>query len=215
MLTKEQLAEMFDLQEKLEIRISGKDWKKEGHNYPLCIFMECTEIIDHCGWKHWKDIDKPVDYDAIAMEVVDIWHFGMAFMLAHPKFNLDQIYEAIVDANEELANQPDRTLIDLCLGLSFAPYATNTFPLGNFIALMDSIDMDFDKLYTLYVSKNILNWFRQDHGYKTGKYNKVWHGREDNEHLYEICAELGDELTAERLRNALEFRYTGQMTIEV
>jgi hypothetical protein len=40
------------------------------------------------------------------------------------------------------------------------------------------------------VGKNVLNFFRQDHGYKEGTYIKVWGGREDNEHLVEICARL-------------------------
>ena len=36
------------------------------------------------------------------------------------------------------------------------------------------------QLYRLYVGKNILNQFRQDHGYKEGNYIKVWNGEEDN-----------------------------------
>ena len=36
--------------------------------------------------------------------------------------------------------------------------------------------------------KNVLNFFRQDHGYKSGSYIKIWHGREDNEVLSEILA---------------------------
>ena len=56
--------------------------------------------------------------------------------------------------------------------------------------LMQLIDFDFDSLYRHYVGKNVLNFFRQDHGYKDGSYVKVWNGREDNEHLSELLAEL-------------------------
>ena len=54
----------------------------------------------------------------------------------------------------------------------------------------DLIEMDFDQLYRSYVGKNVLNFFRQDHGYKEGSYIKVWHGREDNEHLAELLPSL-------------------------
>ena len=50
--------------------------------------------------------------------------------------------------------------------------------------------MDVAELFELYVGKNVLNDFRQDHGYKTGDYRKLWQGREDNEHLIEALAEL-------------------------
>jgi len=50
--------------------------------------------------------------------------------------------------------------------------------------------MDFDQLYRTYVGKNVLNFFRQDHGYKDGSYVKTWHGREDNEHLAELLIAL-------------------------
>ena len=50
--------------------------------------------------------------------------------------------------------------------------------------------MDFDQLYVGYVGKNVLNFFRQDHGYQDGTYHKQWGGKEDNEHLVEIVSKL-------------------------
>ena len=50
--------------------------------------------------------------------------------------------------------------------------------------------MDFASLYTGYVGKNVLNFFRQDHGYKDGTYHKLWGNKEDNEHLVDIVATL-------------------------
>lgn len=44
-----------------------------------------------------------------------------------------------------------------------------------------------------YVSKNVLNIFRQEHGYKDGSYVKEWFGQEDNVHLVEISASLDPE----------------------
>jgi hypothetical protein len=36
------------------------------------------------------------------------------------------------------------------------------------------------------VGKNVLNFFRQDNGYKQGSYSKDWNGQEDNEVLVTI-----------------------------
>ena len=39
-------------------------------------------------------------------------------------------------------------------------------------------------------SSNVLNQFRQNNGYQSGEYRKLWQGREDNEHLVELLAAL-------------------------
>ena len=58
---------------------------------------------------------------------------------------------------------------------------------------MQHLDMAFDELYEIYVGKNVLNMFRQDHGYKDGSYIKIWQGREDNEHLADIMKTLDSD----------------------
>lgn len=205
MLTIEQLREMLELQEKLEVRIGGVDWREQGHDYALCVHMECAEIIEHWGWKHWKDTEKLPNKDAIAMEIVDVWHFLMAYMLLNEKIDVDALYKVIV---EPIDTEQDYDMIHLCIGISFAMFAENKIPFGNFLAMMSMVDMDLDQLYKLYISKNVLNWFRQDNGYKEGAYNKVWLGKEDNEHLQEICEALGNDLTARALYDELRVRYT-------
>jgi len=44
---------------------------------------------------------------------------------------------------------------------------------------------DFERLSTGYIAKNLLNQFRQTHGYAEGVYRKNWQGREDNHVLFE------------------------------
>jgi hypothetical protein len=61
---------------------------------------------------------------------------------------------------------------------------------SDFATVMNLIEMNFDALYRSYVGKNVLNFFRQDHGYKDGSYIKVWQGREDNEHLVDVVNQL-------------------------
>ena len=45
---------------------------------------------------------------------------------------------------------------------------------------MTACEMSWNDAYTQYVSKNVLNIFRQQHGYKEGTYIKIWNGEEDN-----------------------------------
>ncbi len=40
--------------------------------------------------------------------------------------------------------------------------------------------MSFEWLFKVYIGKNCLNQFRQDHGYKEGTYIKIWNDKEDN-----------------------------------
>ena len=74
---------------------------------------------------------------------------------------------------------------------------------------MHACDLSADALYRHYVGKNVLNFFRQDHGYQDGTYVKEWQGREDNEHLSELLESL-DAATSnfpEALYEALASRY--------
>src|SRR5262249_9061292 len=66
------------------------------------------------------------------------------------------------------------------------------------------------RLFREYVSKNVLNHFRQDHGYKTGEYRKTWDGREDNVHLAQLLESLStpDEELPDALYQALDECYS-------
>jgi hypothetical protein len=66
--------------------------------------------------------------------------------------------------------------------------------------------LSLDDLYQLYICKNVLNWFRQDNGYADGRYEKIWAGREDVEHMRELAQNL-DEFDGSSLYQALETRY--------
>ena len=66
--------------------------------------------------------------------------------------------------------------------------------------------LNLSALYNLYVGKNILNQFRQDHGYKEGTYIKIWNGKEDNVIMQRILDE-NKEITPEGLYEALKEAY--------
>ena len=69
--------------------------------------------------------------------------------------------------------------------------------------------MDFETLHVGYIGKNVLNFFRQDNGYKEGTYNKQWDGVEDNEHLVDIVSGLDSSAPdfADTLYQKMQERY--------
>jgi len=77
---------------------------------------------------------------------------------------------------------------------------------SEFFDLVSMSGLNLDTLYRLYVGKNILNQFRQDHGYKEGNYIKIWNGDEDNVVMKRIWEENSD-ITPEILYEKLEKVY--------
>jgi hypothetical protein len=69
-----------------------------------------------------------------------------------------------------------------------------------------SLNLKLSELYQLYIGKNILNQFRQDHGYKEGSYIKEWHGVEDNVVMQKLLNDKSD-ITPDELYQGLEKNY--------
>jgi dimeric dUTPase (all-alpha-NTP-PPase superfamily) len=193
---------MLDLQDSMNTRVNAS-WQDQGFEWYRAIWVECAELMDHYGWKWWKH--QAPDMEQVKLELIDIWHFGLSHLLQNkedPTVLLMEIQESFgTDKNDSF-----RDLLE-----SFAEYTlvNKDFSIPLFVALLEEVDMSFDDLYCGYVGKNVLNFFRQDHGYKDGTYIKVWDGREDNEHLVEIMAglELSDKEFTDNLYQALKLRY--------
>jgi len=78
--------------------------------------------------------------------------------------------------------------------------------IGQFWECVDAVGMSFDEVYRLYIGKNALNQFRQQHGYKEGTYKKVWNGKEDNVVMQEIL-NTNLDISYEKLLDMLEDIY--------
>jgi hypothetical protein len=93
--------------------------------------------------------------------------------------------------------------------LALSSLQSKSFSPVCFWELMLAAGLDFNALYSAYVGKNVLNFFRQDNGYQAGSYVKNWAGREDNEHLVELVAPLDNSAAdfADQVYVALELRY--------
>ena len=221
----EKLKIMFKLQQSLNDETNGKNWElgvtKNGKkiNWQRAIFMESAELIDSYPWKHWKSIDAKVDRENIKMESVDIWHFVMSEALRLNYLQnrkIGNLVDEVADSSafrDYLSNKRDsfETIYDEIAVVE--KFLALTLCKSDILALVDGFfevakvaNLTFDELYLLYIGKNILNRFRQQNGYKEGKYIKIWEAREDNEVLQNILKSNPD-ITPEHLYLELESEY--------
>ena len=196
---------MLEMQDAMNSHVN-RDWREAGNAWYRAIWTECAEMLDHYGWKWWKH-QRP-DLEQVRLELVDIMHFAMSDYLLQ---NDDNAAVAARIADE--LNTP-RSETDFHRAIETMARGTiehESMHFSDFANVMALIEMDFDQLFRLYVGKNVLNFFRQDHGYKDGSYVKVWHGREDNEHLSELLATLdsGSEGFRDDVYQGLAARYPG------
>jgi len=183
---KQQIKTMLELQDNMNRKVHA-DWRAQNFEWYRAIWVECAELLDHYGWKWWKK--QQPDRDQIALELVDIWHFGLSILLLK-EYSTEHISELLADG---FSSVPKCTAFPSDLETFTANTLINKdFDIAGFALLMKGIDMDFDQLYIGYVGKNVLNFFRQDHGYQEGSYHKQWGGKEDNEYLVEIVSRLDD-----------------------
>ena len=200
---KNKLQTMLDMQDAMNSRVNP-DWRQAKSEWYRAIWTECAEMLEHYGWKWWKH--QTPDLDQVRLELVDIFHFAMSDYLLR-EANIDAVVERITC---ELSEPTDMNDIPCAIeALAQSTIVNQSMHFSGFANVMQLIDMDFDQLYRLYVGKNVLNFFRQDHGYKDGSYIKVWNGLEDNEHLTELLNDLDSDSTEfkDRVYQGLESRY--------
>jgi dimeric dUTPase (all-alpha-NTP-PPase superfamily) len=214
-LSENQLQTMLELQDGMNSKVNTQ-WVAANNNWYRAIQVEGVEAIEHHGWKWWKK--QECDMAQLRMELVDIWHFilsaelqaqhgnqGLAKKSMLADINLFQKSVQFDGKYYVLSQMSLLEKLDVLSGLAAAK-RTN---LALFEALLEDCGMNWLNLFKQYVGKNVLNVFRQDHGYKTGSYIKIWHGREDNEHLVELLdtVEANSATVRDDLYAALKARY--------
>ncbi len=201
-------AAMIGLQEEMNVKVN-RSWRTAGYPWHRAIWTECAEMLEHVGWKWWKNLSAEPDIEQIRLEVIDIWHFGMSDLMGREVDN-NRLAARLADAYETGARHvEEKKLHDLIEAVAHHTLAQRSFDAKTFFALVRGVELDIDTLYRRYVGKNVLNFFRQDNGYKAGTYRKTWSGREDNEHLSEIIASLDADAASFRddVYRALAGRY--------
>lgn len=209
-----QLAAMLEMQDSMNAKVNPQ-WVAANYNWHRAINVEGVEAIEHHGWKWWKK--QECDMAQLRMELVDIWHFmlsaaiqqhGSVALAKHSMLaELDSEFPSLHFDNQHyvLAEMSLLDKLDLLAGLA----AARRTSLALFASILADCGMDWMALFKQYVGKNVLNFFRQDHGYKAGSYIKIWNGREDNEHLFEIieCVDPGAADVRAVIYQSLKSRY--------
>ncbi len=198
------LLKMLELQDAMNTRINS-EWRLAGNQWYRAVWIECAEMLDHYGWKWWKH-QKP-DMDQVILEIVDIWHFILSDLLEN-----SESPEAVAEALMAVFDS-DAAPVDIPAAIETLAEKTlqhRTADPQAFVSLMRSVSLDLDALYRGYIGKNVLNFFRQDHGYQDGSYHKLWGGREDNEYLVDAAASLNSDSASfqDDLYNALQEKYS-------
>ncbi len=200
---KQKLLAMLQMQNEMNTRVHPA-WRDQNYEWYRAIWVECAELMDHYGWKWWKK--QSPDRDQVVLELIDIWHFGLSSLLQR-----EQDEEKIA-ASLEAAMVADVPEQNFCRDVEVFAQQTLTskqFDPQLFSRLLGHMDISLDSLYRSYVGKNVLNFFRQDRGYKEGSYQKLWGGREDNLHLVEVLDSLDSNSPSYRedVYRALASRY--------
>ena len=198
MLLREQASTMLSLQMSMNAKVDP-DWLAARYPYLRAVAIEGAEAIEHHGWKWWKKQEK--DLPQLQMELIDIWHFILSEILLRNSGNVNASLAAlmilldsantqkIIDFDDQQYSIDELDLLTK-LELLIALSVVRRIELSLFQSIMSKCQIGWLDLYRQYVGKNVLNMFRQDHGYKDGSYQKIWNGREDNEYLVEIIGSL-------------------------
>lgn len=177
---KQQLLTMLQMQDDMNTKVHPQ-WREQGFEWHRAIWVELAEMLDHYGWKWWKH-QKP-DIEQVHLELIDIFHFGLSARLVSGQ----AVADIAADVEQELQHAETQASFAETIEVMVAnTLASKNFDVKTFAGLMQQTELSFDELFRHYVGKNVLNFFRQDHGYKTGEYIKVWNGKEDNEVLMEV-----------------------------
>lgn len=193
MSIKEKVRIMLELQDSMNTKVHPQ-WKDQNFPFYRAIWVECAELLDHYGYKWWKKQEP--NMEQVKLELIDIWHFGLSEMLMRfHKFSSSNIEDFIdkevtlgyefIELDPDFKRNVEHFSEDCIRTCQFDPF--------KFTQLLTNLGMSFDELYSGYIAKNVLNFFRQDNGYQEGTYTKRWNGKEDNEVLVEIMKELREE----------------------
>ena len=203
---------MVELQHQFNKQVA-EDYLDKNFNWNSAIIAESGELLDSLGYKWWKKQEP--DMENVKVEAIDLLRFVISDIL-QLNYNYEEsliasfIDETISEFEESFTSDiyekefEDEDLFGLVNILNY-----NEIPrFATLKIIFKKLDMSNEDVYIAYITKNCLNKFRQDNGYKDGSYIKVWNGKEDNVVAFEIANEWGaDEELFEQLYLDLETYY--------
>lgn len=211
-VTDNMLLDMLSYQTQLN-DVMKPDWRVTRMHYLRASSVEVGECHDHNAYKWWKK--QEVNLPQIQLELIDMTHFiisEIARAVNEPAKEGQALLDAwhkpepVIRFDEKdyvVAEQPT----EICLDLMGAMGYVGRFSFSLLRRLMDDFKLTGETWYNTYISKSVLNLFRQHNGYKTGEYIKVWSGREDNEFLAEEMETWTPDQGADELYRKMAILY--------
>ena len=203
-MNKAQLIEMLELQCGINAQVH-LNWPEQKFPWHLAIITEASEGIEHLSFKWWKK--SVINLEQAQLELVDVWHFGMSLLLQEIG-NIEGVASFITMERDLYVEKENVDPINAFTDIIATASVGSAFSMVQFCAALESLNMNWSDLYLWYIGKNVLNLFRQQNGYKTGEYKKIWNGREDNEFLAGILVkETVSAGLYDRVYQQLDFIY--------
>ena len=197
-LTKEEMLGGFqvclNLQEELNKKIAGPNWREKAFPWRRAIWLECAELAESFPWKWWAKGKKDPDWDNILIELVDIFHFILSELLEEGIQTAKDLTLIWEDAEKQVVSRSTVEAYLLAVERLVAEAVYFRRPAMNlvhyFAVLVMTLGFSLEDIFTPYIGKNALNEFRQEQGIKKGRYKRNWNGKEDNKVLLEIVKDV-------------------------
>lgn len=203
------IAQMYKMQNEFN-KVVHPSWQTQDFSFHTAIVTEVAEGIDSFSWKWWK---KGLDnYQNYVVELVDLWHFVMSqdmqdVLVDECLFGeyfengvddwrpyVYDCYSDILKKNSfDSSSKSCLEALDTIMQIQYEQRTGEATTIDVCYALLNTWTKtvgEIDLLYKSYIGKNALNGFRQENGYRTGTYKKLWNNGqvEDNVVMMEIIA---------------------------
>lgn len=160
-------------------------------NWNSAIIVESGELLDSLGFKWWKK--QTPDMENVKVEAIDLLHFVISESIDFYR-NPDDPTELTINDFEVYFNELSLYDDFYCVDIQHLISLLNYDQYDRFFIMKQifkALNMSNEDVYIAYITKNCLNKFRQDHGYKDGTYIKDWNGKEDNVVAFKMANEWG------------------------
>lgn len=187
-----QIRQLVTMQIELNER-TVTDWINQNLDWDAAVLVEVAEAVDSTAWKWWKHGTD--DLVNLQIEAVDILHFLISKALVELREP-----ELVAKKITEIARiAPSKSLPAVDWLKQIALYTLENqvlLAIKALFGLFDALEMDLNEVHQSYISKNLLNHYRQERGYNdpNGQYRKIINGLEDNLVFKKIVAEVGSEI---------------------
>lgn len=201
--------------------VVNPSWRHAQYPWYRALWTEAGEAAGYVAWPWWRSVGpnlfaKRQDRLHFFLELVDCLHFGISMELQRLATGdgEEQDHQHVGEMlAEDLKSAADLTASDKDLMYFMERVASQAlegeFDARALFAASYRAGMGTQGIIAYFHAKNLLNGFRQEHGYKQGTYRKNWgtekEPREDNLVLAEIVEDYrtvwGDNSLAAQVEN--------------